>query len=249
MYVEPSTRRALLVLKTPITKLFNENNWLELGTLTDCYDLVKHHPRLLRSLSFEDTDYDGNALTILNSMVERDPSNFEIIADYVGKLQGGGVSLSSEQTQEPRFYIQPTVFKLQDVRQQPDLVSVMMPFSASFTPVYEAIKRAAANTLFTCIRADDIWQNSVLIQDIFDLIARSHIVVCDFTDKNPNVFYEAGIAHTLGKHVVPITQSDADVPADLRHHRFLKYLNNGEGLEALEKQLAARFRSIPPATR
>ncbi|UWU25450.1 hypothetical protein N2601_31165 (plasmid) [Rhizobium sp. CB3060] len=82
------------------------------------------------------------------------------------------------------------------------------------------------------------------MQDIFDLIVRSRIVVCDFSGKNPNVFYEAGIAHTLGKHVVPITQSDADVPADLRHHRYLGYLNNGEGLGKLETQLAARLRSF-----
>lgn len=94
------------------------------------------------------------------------------------------------------------------------------------------------------MRADDIWQDSVLIQDIFSLIVRSRIVVCDFSDKNPNVFYEAGIAHTLGKHVVPITQSCGDVPADLRHHRYLQYLNNGEGLQTLESQLASRLANI-----
>ncbi|KQV36333.1 hypothetical protein ASC96_28055 [Rhizobium sp. Root1204] len=62
--------------------------------------------------------------------------------------------------------------------------------------------------------------------------------------ENPNVFYEAGIAHTLGKHVVPITQNGGDVPADLRHHRYLQYLNNGEGLQSLERQLASRLANI-----
>lgn len=120
----------------------------------------------------------------------------------------------------------------------------MMPFSPHFTRVYDAIKNAARTAGFQCLRVDDIWQDSVLVQDIFSLIVRSRIVICDFSGKNPNVFYEAGIAHTLGKLVVPITQSGADVPADLRHHRYLEYLSNGEGLSDLEKQLSGRLTSI-----
>ena len=79
------------------------------------------------------------------------------------------------------------------------------------------------------------------MQDVFSLIFQSFIVVCDFSNKNPNVFYEAGIAHTLGKHVVPIKQSEQDIPSDLQHHRYAKYLNNSEGLEALEQELYSRF--------
>jgi hypothetical protein len=66
----------------------------------------------------------------------------------------------------------------------------------------------------------------------------------DFTEKNPNVMYETGIAHTLGKHVVPITQSLDDVPFDMRHHRVLKYLPNGEGLDALQRALTDRLVTI-----
>jgi hypothetical protein len=74
------------------------------------------------------------------------------------------------------------------------------------------------------VRADDIWDENEILQDIFSLIYRSSIVVCDFTQQNPNVFYEAGIAHTLGRSVVPISQNEHDVPFDLKHHRYLKYV-------------------------
>ena len=96
----------------------------------------------------------------------------------------------------------------------------------------------------TVQRADNIWQESTVIQDIFGLIFKSFIVVCDFTGKNPNVFYEAGIAHTLGKHVVPITQSPDDIPFDLRHHRYLNYLNNSDGLKKLQAELSARISTL-----
>ncbi|WP_246717947.1 hypothetical protein [Rhizobium sp. BK060] len=121
------------------------------------------------------------------------------------------------------------------------LVAVMMPFTAGFDRVYSAISQAAESAGLHAQKANDIWEHSVLIQEIFSLIYRSHVVVCDFSGKNPNVFYEAGIAHMLGRHVVPITQHHDDVPFDLRHHRYIQYLNNGEGLATLASQLSPRL--------
>ena len=84
---------------------------------------------------------------------------------------------------------------------------------------------------------DDIWDNSTFMQDIFDLIFRSQVVISDFSGKNPNVMYETGIAHCLGRTVVPISQHKSDIPSDLRHHRACIYLRNAEGLGVLEKEL------------
>jgi hypothetical protein len=122
-----------------------------------------------------------------------------------------------------------------------NLVSAMMLFGASFHGAHQVIITASHVNGMTCRRADDIWVHSTVIQDVFSLLFRSFIVVCDFTGKNPNVFYEAGIAHALGKHVIPITQNADDIPFDLRHHRYLPYLNNGEGLARLQAELAARI--------
>ena len=48
------------------------------------------------------------------------------------------------------------------------------------------------------------------------------------TGRFPNVFYEARIAHTLGREVILITQNENDIPFDLRHLRYVRYLNNAE---------------------
>ncbi len=76
------------------------------------------------------------------------------------------------------------------------------------------------------------------------LIDRSRVVICDCTGRNPNVFYEAGIAHTLGREVILITQSEHDVPFDLRHLRYVRYLNNAEGRRALIAALQNRMQTI-----
>ena len=120
----------------------------------------------------------------------------------------------------------------------------MMPFSKEFDSVSKAIKTAAETLSLNCKRVDDIWEDSTIIQDIFNLIYKSSIVVCDFTGKNPNVFYEAGIAHLLGRKVIIITQNIDDVPSDLKHHRCLIYLPNHEGLRDLENKLRERMKTL-----
>lgn len=125
-----------------------------------------------------------------------------------------------------------------------NLVSAMMPFDASFGGVYGAIQMAAANLGMQCQRADNIWEHHAIIQDIVSLIDRSRIVVCDCTGRNPNVFYEAGIAHALGRDVILITRSEHDIPFDLRHIRYISYLNNGEGLAGLTLALQQRMQTL-----
>lgn len=124
------------------------------------------------------------------------------------------------------------------------LASAMMPFSANFNGVYAAIQAAASQAGFESRRADDFWQHDAIIQDIVTLIDSSAVVIADCTARNPNVFYEIGIAHTLGRNVILITQSAEDVPFDLRHLRYISYLNNGEGLARLTEQIRARLSDL-----
>ena len=139
----------------------------------------------------------------------------------------------------------PSVFTITEhERIEPELVSAMMPFSAEFSATYESIKQASESVGLRCRRADDIWEAPSIIQDIVSLIDRSRVVICDCTGRNPNVFYEAGIAHTLGREVVLITQRTEDIPFDLRHLRYIPYLNNAEGRQSLSRALSARLRTI-----
>ncbi len=125
-----------------------------------------------------------------------------------------------------------------------DLVAVMMPFDARFDPVYGALRQATTDAGLRCSRADDIWVHDHIMDDVASLIWRAQVVISDFTGKNPNVFYETGIAHSLGRSVIQITQSDEDVPFDLRAIRSVHYLANGEGLGRLRKQVADRLRDL-----
>lgn len=141
--------------------------------------------------------------------------------------------------------VSPKVFSLDAAYSQDDnLVSVMMPFSAEFNSVYSALQEAISSVGFACVRADDIWEHHTVIQDVVNIIARAKAVICDCSCKNSNVFYESGIAHAIGKEVILITQSEHDIPFDLRHLRYIRYLPSIEGLRELSLSLQARLRLI-----
>lgn len=72
-------------------------------------------------------------------------------------------------------------------------------------------------------RGDDIFGSNVIMDDVRAAIAAADLVIADLSGQNPNVFYEVGIAHTLGKPVLLLSQSIEDIPFDLRHRRVLAY--------------------------
>jgi hypothetical protein len=234
----------LIGLRARIAGQFDSNNWEELGLLTGAAEVINHHPRLLRSLSWGDEDYAGNVLTVLRRIVEQDPRALPIIEAYLDKTFPGESTYISAKPAERKITFAPYVFQVPDAYVEVDLVAVMMPFSMEFDAAYISIKSACRDAGLRCLRADDIWEESTIVQDIFNLIFRAQVVVVDFTGKNSNVMYETGIAHTLGKHVVPISQALGDVPFDMRHHRVLQYLPNLEGLAKLSLQLAKKLRQI-----
>lgn len=138
----------------------------------------------------------------------------------------------------------PKVFDLADVAVDDNLVAVMMPFDAVFRPVYEALQTAIGDVGMTCQRADDIWENDHVVQDVALLLSKAAVVVCDLSGRNANVFYETGIAHTLGREVILIAQSVADIPFDVAAIRHIRYLPNGEGLAKLGADLKRRLSTL-----
>ena len=123
-------------------------------------------------------------------------------------------------------------------------VAVMMPFRQDFNEVHETIKAACSDLGVTTCRVDEIYGPRKIMDDIFSTIAQSRAVVSDLTERNPNVLYETGLAHALDRDVVAIVQNDEDVPFDLKHIRFVKYMQNTEGLGKLRSDLRRSLQEI-----
>lgn len=139
----------------------------------------------------------------------------------------------------------PRVFRFpMEVPPDPLLVAVMMPFDSAFVPVYECIRSAVERVGLVCQRADDIWVSDHVMDDVIRLLWSARVVIADLTGKNPNVLYEAGIAHSLGRDTVQIAQSALDIPFDLRALRSVEYTPSVDGLTDLSSALAARLGNL-----
>jgi len=125
-----------------------------------------------------------------------------------------------------------------DTKPKP-FVFVLMPFEASFNDVYKlGIKPAAEGAGAYCERIDEqIFAESILAR-IYNQIGKADVVVADMTGRNPNVFYEVGYAHALGKTAILLTKNAEDIPFDLKHYPHIVYEGSIADLkEKLQKRI------------
>ena len=132
-----------------------------------------------------------------------------------------------------------------------DLCFVLMPFGEEqdLQTVYrDHIAAVVKRTGFRTVRADDIYDISGVMQSVWEGINRARFIIADVTNSNPNVFYELGIAHTLGKPVIMLTQSMDYVPFDLRHRRCIVYDFKPKAIERFERALEKTVRTVISST-
>lgn len=109
-----------------------------------------------------------------------------------------------------------------------DSCFVMMPFANPlgdyYSKIYEpAIEKAGLHP----VRADnDIFGTGKIIDQIWSGITSARVLIAELTSRNPNVFYELGLAHALRKPVVLVSSNEEDVPFDLKHIRVIYYDKN-----------------------
>lgn len=98
------------------------------------------------------------------------------------------------------------------------IVFVSMPFSKASDERYRlAIKPACKSVGAVCERADELMFKRSVVQEVYAHIAKADVIVADISELNPNVTYELGYAHALGKTTLLLTDSP-------RHSGFVKSL-------------------------
>lgn len=106
-----------------------------------------------------------------------------------------------------------------------DSCFVLMPFGSPIGDYYQQIYEPAIRKAgLRPVRADaDIFGTGKIIDQIWEGINAAKVLVAELTSRNPNVFYELGLAHALDKPVVLVCANEDDVPFDLKHIRVIYY--------------------------
>jgi hypothetical protein len=111
-------------------------------------------------------------------------------------------------------------------------IFVAMPFTPELDDLWElGILETVSNLGYECIRADQMINTGVVMSQVFDLIARADIVIGEMTGRNPNVFYEIGYAHALGKPTILLASSREDLES-FDTQGFRHFLHDGKAKTA-----------------
>ena len=122
---------------------------------------------------------------------------------------------------------------------------VAMPYKPKWSKAVETVIQTSAdqsNFLANVSRNSE--KPGLITSQIWNEIRRAEVVVAEISDKNPNVFYELGFAHALGKEVILLSQNVSKRPFDISTARLLRY--RIDDLPSLGKSLKRAFAQISP---
>ncbi len=134
-------------------------------------------------------------------------------------------------------FLEASGIKRSDLEINDDLVFVITPFNNKYLSDYEEIYKTCNEVGLRCIRGDEEFIKGDILAHILKHIVKARIVIANINGRNPNVFYELGIAHALDKPTLIVSKSDQDIPFDLRTQQLVIYNEPTQLQEQLRKAL------------
>jgi len=183
-------------------------------------------------------DFSGSQITVYENEVQQ----FTLFDD---SYANGQVGLRTWRTQA----------RFDHVRIEPATPKcfVVMPFTSELSFVHRVIRDVVESYGIECERADEIYLSRPVMDDVKTRIAAADVVIVDFTGRNPNVYYEAGLAEAFKKDWIVLAQSSDDMTFDVRHIRSIRYSNSMGADLQLREDLHQALRSLgyrpPPVSR
>ena len=117
------------------------------------------------------------------------------------------------------------------------LIFVLTPFHEDYISDYSIIKNTCFPHGYNTLRGDEEHIQGDILSHIVKCIAKSRIVIANLNGRNPNVFYELGIAHTLNKPTILISHIENDIPFDLRTQFVVIYKDDIELAKKLNEMV------------
>lgn len=128
---------------------------------------------------------------------------------------------------------------IENINVKENSVFCLMPFNDRYSAIYQAIFYSCQAVNYSCTRSDEVYNPGNLLRQIVNMLLESSIIIALLDGQNPNVFYEIGIAHSIGKTVLLLAnkKNKDEIPFDLKSDRLLLYSNNADLYDKLYETL------------
>lgn len=127
------------------------------------------------------------------------------------------------------------------VRVIPGTAFVLTPFNPGFDKHYTSISNVCEKIGLKVGRGDEEHISTPILPYIVKRIISASVVIANIDGRNPNVFYELGVAHALNKDVILLSSSIDSVPFDLRSQRIVLWKNEADLYRGLSSAITRLF--------
>jgi len=124
---------------------------------------------------------------------------------------------------------------------------ILLPFDASAKRLSATVQQVLRENKIEVLSpaAENFRPGALWVDELLGMLRASDFLIADVSRKNPNVIFELGVAHGLGKPFVLLLSSDADaatLPSDLTGYQTLSY--DQSNLSGLATRLARVVESV-----
>lgn len=138
---------------------------------------------------------------------------------------------------------QPSDMKADEIKHRKNTAFVIMPIDSSkpdLQDVLKSIKTICAKFDISAVRADEIEHQKQITDVVLQQIRDCEFLIADLSLERPNVYYEIGYAHAIGKHPILFRKKGTKLHFDLSIHNAREY----ENMTELEKRLESYFEEV-----
>jgi nucleoside 2-deoxyribosyltransferase len=117
------------------------------------------------------------------------------------------------------------------------LVLILTPFHTREQNTFQIISEVCRDVGFRSVRGDEEFTDANILPHILKLMVQARLVIANINGRNPNVFFELGVANAIDKPTIVVSETLGDVPFDLQNRRMIIYKSNTELANGLNRAL------------
>ncbi|GFE61704.1 hypothetical protein [Geobacter sp. AOG2] len=154
-------------------------------------------------------------------------------------LSSQAVQPAVDPSQKVRFssFLKANGVRSEEIDPDPNLVFVLTPFNNRFDNVFETIRNTCLDVGLKCYRGDEEFIQGDILQHILKVICKASIIIANIEGRNPNVFYELGLAHAMDKSTLLISKTVDALPIDIKSKKIIVYQESNDLKSKLKDEL------------
>lgn len=185
--------------------------------------------------------YEEMLYKLQNELMENERRWKDVNHIIVSGQSDGQIVLDTEKKPSVISFLENLGIDLGKIEVEKKSVFVLTPFLNEEADTFTAIKKVCGDVNLSCTRGDEVYRDKNILSHIVTSILQSKIIIANINGRNPNVFYELGICHAIGKPVILISQTKSDLPFDINGKNIVFYNDLAELQVLLKNELLKIF--------